>query len=224
MSAPQYDGLDAPASRHALFPFIAAGLRDKKRQDVSVLEVGSFMGHSALSWANAIANAGMTGRVVCVDPWRPYFRDVDIRSNVGVAVQHVMMTSGHIKRRFDENIRFAPAGVDIIALQTTLEAALPILAPHSFDAVYIDGSHYYADVAANIRSALAITKPDGVICGDDMELTPADVWPLSDEQCAGDTVVLSDGRWLHAGVTRAVGEAFDHADIHAEAGFWWVDR
>ena len=40
-----------------------------------ILEVGSWAGGSAITWSEALARQHRRhGRVICVDPWKPYFR------------------------------------------------------------------------------------------------------------------------------------------------------
>ena len=49
-----------------------------------ILEVGSWAGGSAITWAEALTRHHRAdGRVVCVDPWKPYF-DVKKRPDAAV--------------------------------------------------------------------------------------------------------------------------------------------
>jgi Methyltransferase domain len=211
---PDFRGLEAPPERHAMF------IEMVKRFDgpVSVLEVGSFMGHSALSWANAIHKLGKTGTVWCIDPWKPYFKDNDLKVNQGIARQNQMMAAGEIKRLFDSNIRYAPETVTIVPIQSTFKDAAKHL--HSFDIIYLDGSHYYEDVRNDINWAFNVEF--GLLCGDDLEIHPREI-SINAADLDYDCVTLADGRWYHAGVCKALSDRFDLDRIHMKDGFWWVE-
>src|SRR5690348_4877464 len=44
---------------------------------LNILEIGSWAGASAISWALALRDTRHPGRITCVDPWEPYFSEVD---------------------------------------------------------------------------------------------------------------------------------------------------
>ena len=48
-------------------------LHRKNQDQVRILEIGSWAGASAITWAEAIKKLGRSGRVTCVDLWQPYF-------------------------------------------------------------------------------------------------------------------------------------------------------
>ena len=56
----------------------------RRTEPFHILEVGSWAGGSAITWADALTRYHQAnGRVVCVDPWKPYF-EVSKRPDVAV--------------------------------------------------------------------------------------------------------------------------------------------
>jgi hypothetical protein len=104
--------------------------------------------------------------------------------------------------------------------------ALPAFPPDSFDIVYIDGSHRYEDACFDMSQAKRLTRPGGVICGDDLELDGSSL-PAAELEAAiatEDDYVFSSsaGVSFHPGVTGAVNREFPR--VGAWNGFWAVRR
>src|ERR1035438_7451053 len=60
--------------RHQYFlPTVIEVARRREGPSLDVLEIGSWAGASAVTWAMALREAGASGTVTCVDPWLPYF-------------------------------------------------------------------------------------------------------------------------------------------------------
>lgn len=59
-----------------------AEIASRNRKPVRVLEIGSWLGASALTWAYAVDAFAGAGEVVCVDSWMPY-PDEDIWAAAG---------------------------------------------------------------------------------------------------------------------------------------------
>src|SRR5215831_6373367 len=59
--------------RHQYFLPVVKFIAQRKEGPIAVLEIGSWAGASAISWAKAIRKLNRQGRVTCVDHWRPYF-------------------------------------------------------------------------------------------------------------------------------------------------------
>src|SRR5882724_823406 len=74
-----------------------------KARDAQILEVGSWAGASAISWATALEDLGLSGQVTCVDAWRPYF---DLSKNPTSHYQHMnqVAENGAIFKLFQHNI------------------------------------------------------------------------------------------------------------------------
>lgn len=116
------------------------------RADVSILEIGSFEGRSAVWWADNVATHP-TSRVVCVDVWSDSARFHRFLKNVAV--------SGHLRR--------------IVPMHGESAKMLPLLPVDAFDWVYVDGSHEGRDVLLDGLLALRLVRRGGVILFDDYE-------------------------------------------------------
>ena len=113
---------------------------------------------------------------------------------------------------------------EIFLMRGRASAICRFFKPESFDLVYVDGSHYYADVVEDVRVAKGLVKDGGVICGDDLELSPSpELLALARRHLDRDFVAGGeDGKWFHPGVLLAVAEEFESVTNHA--GFWSVIR
>ena len=94
------------------------------------------------------------------------------------------------------------------------------LADNFFDLVFVDGSHYYQNVSNDIKLALRILKPGGIISGDDLEILPsADLAAVAKRHLAEDYVSYTEGSYFHPGVALAVYELLGTVDM--KDGIWW---
>ena len=135
-----------------------------------ILEVGSWAGGSAITWADALTRFHeANGRVVCVDPWKPYF---DVAKRPDAAVYREMseaLAKDTIYDLFIHNITASGHAPIVLSLRGASTVMLPALPRNYFDLVFVDGDHSYAAVLADITAAAALIKDGGVLCGDDLE-------------------------------------------------------
>ena len=61
---------------------------------------------------------------------------------------------------------------NLLLIRGTSQEFLPLFAPDSFDAVYIDGDHSYQGVKRDLSLAWRVVKEGGYICGHDYETNP----------------------------------------------------
>jgi predicted O-methyltransferase YrrM len=206
----------------ALVPFLAA---DWHRDLIEILEVGSWAGGSALTWGLALKEARVAGRVTCVDPWQPYF-DTDTNSGLHYREMNDAAETGLIYRLFLHNIRAAGLADIVKPIRGKSAEILPTLPEASFSIVFLDGSHHYNEVSVDIRSAMRLVCTGGILCGDDLELTAADIDPVELAQAveSGADFVAhkASGRSYHPGVTKAVGEMLPPPSVWE--GFWALRR
>jgi predicted O-methyltransferase YrrM len=208
--------------RHA-FMTALIGTLASSRTSVDILEVGSWAGGSAITWAKALERFGVQGRVHCVDHWRP---DFDAAANTAPVYREMSAAScGGISALFRHNVRAAGVSARIVALEGDVRAVLPALAPRGFDVVFVDASHLYGDVRADLQDALRLVADDGVICGDDLELQIGDA-ALDARPAAERTADFVEdplsGIGYHPGVTAAVAEIFGR--VSTWFGFWAIRR
>ena len=190
-----------------------------------ILEVGSWAGGSAITWADALTRHHQSnGRVVCVDPWKPYF---DVNKRPDAAVYREMseaLANDTIYDLFLHNITTAGHARLILPLRGASTTMLPALPRNYFDVVFVDGDHSYAAVLTDIRAATALIKDGGLLCGDDLERQIFEI-----DEVYARTQIESDyirdprsGQEYHPGVTLAVGELF--GEVSQVAGCWAVRK
>jgi predicted O-methyltransferase YrrM len=201
---------DPMRQRH--FASVVATVAATATGPIRVLEIGSWAGSSAIAWANALRESGNGGSIVCVDPWIPY---ASAPRSMDDALYDDM-----IYRLFQHNVRVSGVESMIEVRRGDSRAVLGTLATASFDVAYIDGDHSYAVVHSDIAQSIRITRPGGVVCGDDLERQrhelPDDLY--ADAFASGEDFIHG----FHPGVTRAVAEHF--GPVPAWDGFWAVSK
>lgn len=187
--------------------------------DYRLLEIGSWAGGSAITWANAIKkfNSGK-GLVICVDPYIPY--KGDWTGHPAYEIADRALKSGEILDLFFHNIK-ASGHEDIIKLvRARSEEILPLLGSNQFDLVYIDGNHAYKQVLRDITNAIPLVREGGILCGDDLELqlSVVDVENARRNSEADFILDPKTNQKFHPGVTLAVAECF--GEVSAWDKFW----
>jgi|CXWL01.1.fsa_nt_gi GT2 family glycosyltransferase/predicted O-methyltransferase YrrM/Tfp pilus assembly protein PilF len=190
-----------------------------------ILEVGSWAGGSAITWAEALTRSHRAnGHVVCVDPWKPYFDmakrpDADVYREMSEA-----LAKDTIYDLFLHNIAASGYTRIVLPLRGPSAVMLPALPRNYFDLVFVDGDHSYAAVLADITVAAGLIKDGGILCGDDLELQRSEI-----DQEYAKTQIESDyirdprsGQEYHPGVTLAVGELF--GEVSNVVGCWAVRK
>ncbi|MET4736715.1 putative O-methyltransferase YrrM [Bradyrhizobium japonicum] len=215
-----------PAIRKAHMTSLVRLLKDEQGlQTVNILEVGSWAGASTITWARAIKDLGLSGSVHCVDIWEPYF---DLEANKAEIYEKMNRAAEHgvIFEEFRRNI--AAAGVEHIVTITKGNSRdiLPILPENSYQIVFIDGSHLYADIYRDIIQAKRLVADDGIICGDDLELSVEAVDQAAHRKNLVDNVDFTEdpstGVSYHPGVSQAIADAF--GEVSVWDGLWAVRR
>ncbi|MCT0229502.1 class I SAM-dependent methyltransferase [Synechococcus sp. CS-1324] len=141
----------------------------------SILEIGSWMGASAMAWCEAAIPLNADAKVYCVDTW------------LG-SVEHYLNNEGAwadgewgFKRLaiepygptfFDDflwNVHANGYADQILPFRADSQSALSLFANQKlhFDVIYVDGAHDTYSVFKDVSNALKIVSPDGLICGDD---------------------------------------------------------
>jgi predicted O-methyltransferase YrrM len=197
---------------------VAAATRGRADRHARILEVGSWAGNSAILWADALDQLGLSGVVVCVDPWMPY------EASSAQAVPGGMrapLEDGTIYRLFLHNVAAAGHGGTIKPFRGYSDEVLPALRDQAFTLAYVDGSHAYAQVAKDLDNCARLVVNGGLLCGDDLECQMHQV----DEAFARemkDHDYVTDPRTgvsYHPGVAMAVAEFFG-GPVSCYEGFW----
>jgi hypothetical protein len=201
--------MEAIAEKHLIGPFVA-------------LEIGTWFGEG--STAIWVSRLGKGSKLFLVDSWRTYVSATDKTQATAYAgmdsVHHVAINSA--LRRIYEYEKDSPG--EIFLMRGRAREIGSFFKPQTFDFIYIDGSHYYADVVQDIRLAKSLVKDGGIICGDDLEVSPTEELAALARRNLDRDFIESEApnAWFHPGVLLAVSEEF--ASVTNRAGFWSVIR
>jgi predicted O-methyltransferase YrrM len=199
-----------------------------------ILEVGSWVGASALTWLFALDQyAGGNGTVFCCDLWEPYHPiDARRRALIGgvlpegdpALAMEVAAGAGIPFELFQYNVKIAGGGDRVVAIKAKSEAVLPSFADASFDIVYIDGDHRMAAMKADLAQGMRLVRPGGILCGDDFDEPIEAVDPVfARAQTEADWLRdPSSGKGFHPGVTVALADAF--GSVSAYGGYWLMHK
>jgi predicted O-methyltransferase YrrM/predicted nucleic acid-binding Zn-ribbon protein len=204
---------------------VASWTRAHSGEPCTVLEIGSWTGGSAITWAKALDEVGAPGQVVCIDKWEVAF---DAAANAAEVYKEMTRAaaSGDAEKLFWHNIRAAGVENRIALLRGFSQDILPLLESRRFSIVFVDGSHFYKDVLHDIGHAIRLVQDRGIVCGDDLEVQRHDCSEktLRDGIANDADYQLDDrtGQWYHPGVTAAVGELLGLVSVWE--GFWAIER
>lgn len=135
---------------------LARLVRERARAGIRILEIGSWMGASAVTLGEIASE--WDGRLVCVDSWRG-----EEALNAWIARHRDVYAS--FWRRVE---RAGLSGV-VIPMRGLCADVLPMLASGAFDAVWIDGDHRYEGASFDIAQARRLVKAGGLVCGHDYD-------------------------------------------------------
>jgi predicted O-methyltransferase YrrM len=156
----------------------------KKRK--TIVEVGSWMGRST----RAIADS-TPGSVIAVDTWKGSEDEPDMIRTLK------SQPEGWLFDEFKKNLRDHIKTDKVVPyIMTSLEAA-SLLKGSSFDMIFIDASHDYENVKADLAAWFPLLAPGGLFCGHDFNAN-------------------------HPGVMQAVTERFPEAKKMDGGSIWFV--
>jgi predicted O-methyltransferase YrrM len=212
--------------RHIYMQSVVQAVAEQKGgAPIRILELGSWAGGSAITWAAALKRLnGGRGLVVCVDPWTPYFDPKSLGGNQTLHEMSGALESGEIVRLFQHNVRTTGNDDVVIAIAASATEMTQRFAAESFDIVFIDANHFYEHMRADLMYSLRLVAQNGFLCGDDLEAQMSEV---DASNCRANTKqdYIQDpksGKYHHPGVTLAVGECL--GEVRSWEGFWAVRR
>ena len=208
--------------RHYWMIFTISLLQNLQRP-VSILEVGSWLGSSLLTWDQSISGFHKNGGdILCVDHWEPHFRFSDLNGDDDFYNQLNMYSAKGLSYEiFCHNERTAQCGVT--HRRGSSQDILPKLDSAAFDIVYVDGSHYYDDVIIDIQEGCRLVREGGYLCGDDLEIQWRDVNHQFTLAHKNEDYILDEKRGpYHPGVTSAVFETL--GPVTCREGFWIMQK
>jgi predicted O-methyltransferase YrrM len=219
-----------PVRHSVMRALVGAECEGKGDSHFRILEIGSWAGGSAITWADALKrHHGGKGCVVCVDAWSPYFRasgysDLSDDDAEAYREMHYALAAGRIFDLFRHNIRASRHDDLIVPVKGFSELVLPFLRDQAFNLVFVDGDHTLPHVLQDIRCAQRLVAEGGILCGDDLEAQIGEV-DAAHARANGHRDYIRDlrtGTWYHPGLTLAVAEVF--GEVSVSEGVWGVRR
>lgn len=218
-------GLQSPPIRHNYMnELVKYYFKQSNTHTIRLLEIGSWVGSSTITWAKALQKLTSNIEIYCVDPWEPYF-DTSLNSDEHYHLMNEVAADKKALNIFQHNIKHAQIENIISSCKGTSKEILPHFPHDYFDIIYIDGSHLYSDVKYDIKQAKQLIKPQGIICGDDLELQLHEVnQELHSEAMLANKDFITDSlnRSYHPGVTQAIAEDFTSVSVFS--GLWAIQR
>lgn len=141
----------------------------EETQPETIIEVGTWKGRSAKHLAEA-----SKARIYCVDTWLGGIDHVMSEKPVD-DLKCDLAGSPQLYHQFLRNFQEEPEiAARIHPIQNTSTNGARLLAHCNVQAelIYIDGSHEYADVYADLVAYAQLLKPGGVLFGDDFRSFP----------------------------------------------------
>lgn len=172
------------------FPHLYQEMVQRFNNNSKFVEVGSWKGQSAAFLAVEIINSSKNIELYCVDTWKGnneegHKNDPDVVDNT-------------LYERFLSNVQPLNSVIKPIRLPS-IEAALTF-EDNSVDFVFIDASHEYEDVKADLNAWYPKIKSSGVFAGHDYRWPP--VMQAVDEFCASKKLTIEEQE--HSWVVRNI--------------------
>lgn len=211
MAAKQGDSV-----RHYFMQKIVESECKRHRTELKVLEVGSWAGGSAITWAEAIKKYNLNinkGEVYCIDSWIDYRNTTKPMSEA--------LRKNKIFDLFQHNINASGYSNMIFVFRGFSGNILPMLKNNQFDLIFIDGDHSYKAVLQDVQNAVPLLKEGGILCGDDLELQYFEIDIENGEKNKEQDFIIDTKtqNYFHPGVCLAIGEFFGK-EVSEWHGFW----
>lgn len=194
-------------------------------KNISIMEIGSWFGASALSWAQGLKEyADGKGNLTCIDAWKPFFNLEEHQDNEYVIEMEKLLESDFAYKVFLHNISTVPNSIITQHFRGKSENILKFLKDESYSVIFIDADHTYDFVKKDILESLRLVENHGIICGDDLNMQMKDI----DKDFAINSKnkdFIRDPkteRNYHPGVTIAINEIF--GDVSSWGGYWAMQK
>lgn len=137
----------------------------------SILEIGSWMGSSAVAWRNTASRHNADATVYCIDTWLGSPEHYLKGNSTEWATERLAIDpkGPTFFEDFCFNVHQAGHAHFIRPMRADSHAALPWLKKlnAAFDVIYVDGAHDSISVWQDVSHAFEILAPQGIVCGDD---------------------------------------------------------
>lgn len=145
-------------------------------------EIGCYAGESTRIF---LAKAA---QITCVDPWKNYLENANAYESVKADdMAAVEATFDQVQQECPDRIR---------KIKATSQEAVALFPDRTFDLVYIDASHEYLDVAADLMQWLPKVKRGGLIAGHDYHINRPGVPRAVYDILQAPDAVFPDGTWV----------------------------
>lgn len=136
--------------------------------DAVVVEVGSYLGQSAIVWGQLCRKRGRSLRLVCVDPWKGVDEQY-IKTPEFLAEQRRILRDhgGSMRPAFVHNLAAYGLTDYVDPREMASVEAAATFADESVDRVMIDGDHEAPSVQADLEAWWPKIKPGGEVVGHD---------------------------------------------------------
>jgi hypothetical protein len=169
----QYDGILASGDRNVFgwnsYSSIFNKLISQVRPSV-IIEVGSWLGASAIHMAKCCRSLSLDTKIYCVDTWLGAEEFWNSYSSTNE--RNLKLKNGYPQVYFDFLANVVEHEVQdmIIPVPNTSHIGSMILQKRGVlsELIYIDGSHDYVDVLGDIKDYYKLLLPGGVMFGDDI--------------------------------------------------------
>ena len=138
----------------------------------TIVEVGSWKGHSAIAMAEYCKKIGIFTDILCVDTWLGS-QEHWIKDNYRASLQ-IHNGRPQIYDEFLSNVSNSGLQSLITPLCVPASTAAEILKKLKIkgDLIYIDAGHGYNDVMSDLNSYFPLLSKNGIIFGDDYPYSP----------------------------------------------------
>jgi SAM-dependent methyltransferase len=181
-------------SEHAIFERVLSTIDAR-----DILEIGSWKGASAIHMARLQHQLGRADtEIVCVDTWLgslEFWENHDDEERY----RALKLCDGYPTVYWTFLFNVAACGLQSVITPFPITSAIAarFFTHHelTFDAIYVDGSHDYLDVAADIAAYWPLLRSGGVMLGDDY----CSKWPgVMDavDEFAGPRSEVIDEKWV----------------------------
>ncbi|XP_015870460.2 uncharacterized protein LOC107407666 [Ziziphus jujuba] len=146
-------------SRGAVFENLIRKVRPR-----TIIEVGSFLGASAIHMAQLTRQLGLETQIICVDDFRGWPGFLDSFKDIGMVNGDVLLL-----QQFMQNVVYHNATESILPVPFTSGAVLEKLCEWGIfgDLIEVDAGHDFHSAWVDIIRAHRILRPGGVLFGHD---------------------------------------------------------
>lgn len=213
------------SNRHYYMQKMVEYYCQKINDKIKILEIGSWAGGSAITWAEAVKlYSKHGGMVVCIDQWLSFLESLENKKWVHKTMEKALKKN-KIHNLFLHNILCSKHDDIVVTFKGPSQQTLSMLKSNQVDIVFIDGNHSYSAVLNDLENSVPLIKEGGIVCGDDLELQypyidQDNIIKMKDVDVAVDPLTKKQ---FHPGVTLAVWKYF-RREVSSYLGFWAMQK